>query len=253
METEQVGTGFMAAEGAPPSAPASIVEPQPVEHVPDYPSRSEVLAMLDQVRAEAREHGQRGAQSFIDKARLNERMSVAERVLQQQIRDGMMDESQASTYRQRAQWEALTDLLPEQEPPRQSAPQMQPPADPLFAEADRLIKEAGITQADPEWATLQNQPSALHWGIAFERAKVARAARLARATAAANAQPTTPTPKPPPPAAPGVTAVEVGGGLSAPAGDPKSLQQQLIQAYRRNNRAEIDRINAEIERAVRSG
>jgi len=208
--------------------------------------------MLDQVRAEARDHGQRGAQSFIDKSRLNERMGSTEKMLQRLVRDGYMDESQASFYRQHAQLEALTDLLPDAEPPRQSTAPQTPP-DPLFAKADRLIREAGISQSDPEWVTLQNQADAVDWGIAFERAKAARAARLARAAAAANAQPQPPTQRPPTPTTPGVTAVEVGGGTSTPAGDPASLAQQLIQAYKRADRQEIDRLNAEIERLKRSG
>lgn len=256
--TELPGNGLPVEEGiATPSVPASIPEPQPSEPLPQYVSRAEVLRLLEEVRAEAREHGQRGAQSFIDKTRLNERVSQTEKTLRQLVSDGLMDEAQASAYLRQAKMDALTDLLPEPEPQPQrvqSPPVGPPPGDPLAARAEQLVKESGLQPTDPEYQLLFGHDNPFGWYEALQNAKAARAARLAREAARQTAAPTPAAPPVPTPPAPhGATAVEVGGGPAAPAGDLNSLREQLRKAYRSGNRPEIKRLNDEIDRVLRSG
>jgi hypothetical protein len=254
-----------APEGAPPSpTPGSGQQQQqppptqaaPPEQAPQYLTRDEALALIAerdkqwQQRYEslAKEQGQRGAQSYIDKRRLEERMRSTEATIQGLIRDGLLDESQASTYRERARTEALTDLLTEG--PEQPQPEggVSPEYNQAQAQMDQvawtLINQAGLTDKDPEWQMLLGHNDFTTWHTALQTASAAKAARLARSNAQANAQPPAPATaapvQPPPPT--GAQAVEIGAGGSGQVTDRAELGKQMNEAARQGNRAEVERI-----------
>lgn len=260
MDTEQAGVGLQAVEGAPPSEPASVTpEPQPSEPSPNYVSRDEVLRLLESVRAEARDYGQRGAQSFIDKTRLNERVGSTEKMLQQLVRDGAIDEQQASVYRHQARLEALTDLLPEPEPRPVSQPQtqQQPPAyagvSPAIQKAYQRLAAKGLAPSDPEYVDPLRYDDPIDWMEALDKAVATKTARLAREQARQNAAAQTPPPAHTQPAPIGAAAIEVGGGVGGATATLEQLRQQLRAAYRRGDRGTIERLNTEIDRMLSAG
>ncbi len=238
-------TGLPTGEGTPPSEQVSS-GPQLVQPTPEYVSRDEVLRLLDDVRREAATQGQRGAQSFIDKARLNERVSSTEKMLKRLVSEGTLDEAQASTHLATARLEALTDMLPEQESPQQRQAGSR---DPYAAAAAQALAASGIVPGDPEYTvvTRNDYASPFAWYDALNQQKAAKLARLARAQAAVAAQTVTPTMPATLPPNPGA-AVEAGGTGAAPVSDLKTLRSMLSRAYERSDYKERDRISAEIDR-----
>jgi len=227
------------------------VESQPSETAPEYVSRDEVLRLLEQVRAEALEMGRRGAQSFVDRARLRERLENAERVLQRMIKDGVIDEEQARIYRQQEQLDALTSMLPG-EPETEAQPARPPRQDvsPIIQKAYQLLAKKGLTPDDPEYVDPLNYSDPIDWVEAVDKAVLAKRARLAReqakkqAAAQTQAAPAQQGGKPT-----GATAIEIGGGGNT-AASLEQLRKQLRIAYRDGDYELRDRIQAEIDRII---
>ena len=252
MDTELDGVGLLAADEAPHPEQASVVESQPSEPAPSYVSRDEVLQMLEQLRAEAREYGQRGAQSFIDKRRLNERIQSAEVMLSRLVQDGVIDEPQASVYRHQARLEALTELLPEPEATSVGGEQpYQQPISPVIQKAYVHMAKKGLMPTDPEYVDPLRFEDPIDWAEAVEKAVAQKAARLAREQARQQA-----VTKQQPQAKQQInaaTAIEVGSGGGVAPASLKQLEQQLIDAYRRGDYAARDRVQNEIDRILAAG
>lgn len=250
-----------AGEGqeAPPSGTPLPTEAQPSEQEPQYLTRDEALQIVDEAltrqrqayETAAREMGQRGAQSFIDRRRLEERMKSVESSITAMVEDGLIDSSQASTYRERARNQALIDLLPEAEEPQPQGGG-QTAADPLTQRAEQLLAESGLTPQDPEYHTLYGHADPFAWHAALEKAKAAKEARLARAQGAQNAAQPGPASSRPAQGAPtGAAAVEAGAGGAGGAADLAGLRKQMQAASRRGDLQEAQRIGEEIERLIR--
>lgn len=274
MGTEVQTNSLPTGEGAPPSVQvpavqpqAPVVGPQPVEPTPQYVSRDEFLRAIEETKRAAEERalelGKRGAQSLIDKSHLHERTKLVEGMLQALVQEGTLDQAQASQRLATAQMQALTDLLPDAEPPQQGTPQPQPmpratpipeAIDPLQAMGAQALAASGLQPTDPEYEIVtrpKHYPTFLAWYDALKEQQAAKQARLLRQQAAATvaqAPPPPPTATPPAP-----VPVEVGGGGAAPITDINVLRKQREKAHFDHNRAEFERISAEIEALCRSG
>lgn len=250
------GTALTGAEGSPPSAPSPTTTP-PAEPTPQYLTRDEALSLLAQQRAEieraAVEHGQRGAQSFIDKGRFNERITTLQKTLGTLVQGGHLDEATAAASLQEARWEALTGLMPDQQPVQAGGGS--PSVEPLVARALQRLQTSGLQSGDPEYRAVQD-PTAfadpLAWRDALDQALATKAARLARAQARENAQPASPTQPPTHLEPTGAAAVDVGGGAGTAVASGEALRKQLRQAYRDGDTATIARINDEIDRITKA-
>lgn len=200
--------------------------------------------ILSRVQNIAKDSGQRGAQSLVDKKRFNERLGALEKMIDAQVQDGTLDEHQASAYKRQARQDTLAEMVFEEG-------EQGPPSDDLNSIASKMVAEAGLTQNDPEYATLINHPNPLSWARQLERAVAQKNARLAKVSTPPTTAPQAPAPVAPPPAqkAPAsATAVEAGSRGSS-ASNIETLHDQLVAAARRNDRAEMARLKAEFDKA----
>jgi hypothetical protein len=264
--TEELTQGAASPGAETPTPPPAPAQEPPAEPTPQYLTRDEALSLVQDALTQqrqayeiaARELGARGAQSFVDKQRLAERLKTVEATINQMVGDGLIDQSQASAYRERARLEALTDLLPEAPEPQPAERQT---ADPVQQRAEQLLNESGLTPQDPEYHTLYGHADPFAWFEALAQAKATKAARLARTQAQAAARPApAPASVPPggtpttPPAAPsGAAAVEVGAGGGTAVTDMATLRKQMQDAARRGDMAAFNTISAAIDRAMQGG
>jgi uncharacterized protein (DUF1501 family) len=256
MSEEFAGNALTGAEGSPPSVPSSVETP-PAEPTPQYLTRQEALNLMAEQRAEleraAADFGQRGAQSFIDRGRLNERLNLVQKALTGLVQSGQLDGQTASATLQDARWEALTDVMPATPEPQPARP-AQSDMHPLMRQAYQRMESMGITRGHPAFVDPQKFDNPLDWRDALDSAVAKSTARAAREQAQLNAQAAQPAGNPQRPVPTGAAAIEVGGSVPGATAGLEQLRQQRIAAYRPGgDKSQIPQLDAEIDRLQKAG
>lgn len=244
MADEVKGTASGATGGTLPSAPVTPQPPPAQPPAPQYLTREDALALEARLKQSEERAAQldaqlRGLQSVVDrsgisKQALKKRLGPVEQFTQRLKQDGILDESQASTYLGDETARALVDILPDEEPPVGGQPSVQ--LDPVQQKAQTMLDQSGLLPTDPEYQTLFGHTDPFSWYQALESAKTTKAARLLREKA--GQPPSSPTAAIPP-VTPVPVEVGVGGGVPL---DRAVLPKQLNEAARRGDRARVEEI-----------